>query len=631
MSVQTVLARRRFHGFKLITLKRLSRHTWIRTWVVLLFTTAFSAELSIQTQGFVFGYSNNVYHIPVIEHWLSSPVFTADPFIATLKYYVSGLWVVLGYLQHRASTESVFLLFHFLTRWATLLVLCAIARHCGIQRLLGVCALGFWFGVIPLLRGLTPLGKGDLLLVFFSHTEVTIPLVLWAFLLAARRRLFWAFALTGVIFDINAFIAVWTASALTVVVLWLAGPQGDRRRFLIGSSLGIAVAAALAIPVAYWMFLALTRQPPYLAFDYVGYLREYFPDHFLIEVARPSDVILLTAIGVSAGFAVRELDDSKVWRGAFLGFGLVFSAGVLLPAVSHSAVLLNLHLLRVDGLLRLHAVVLLAILAARKLTGGEAERLGGVGALLMLSLPNPAGIAFAAVLLVTAGSASSVPERALWIAVCIGVIAAGMTDFKRESLVEGILTISYVIVQSALRCGPLPGSLVLASLVALASAIYTAHFVARLHAEDVSLRNAVKEAGTWAKHNTDASAEFLVPIELKQRNGPPSLNVSLETDDFGLWAKRRLWVSAKEGAAVMWSPSYYWTWRTRVHEVEQLGDLADRVGYACNHGIDFVVVRTAGLSTSSENIVYQNSRLAIVRVPADCQHRAGLPSSGSWH
>jgi hypothetical protein len=275
--------------------------------------------------------------------------------------------------------------------------------------------------------------------------------------------------------------------------------------------------------------------------------------------------------------------------------------------------------------------VLLAILAARKLTRGEAERLGGVGALLMLSLPNPAGIAFAAVLLVTAGRASSVPERALWIVVSIGVIAAGMTDFKRESLAEGILTIIYVVARSALRCGPLPGSLVLASLVALTSAIYTAHFAARVHAEDVSLRDAVKEGGAWARHNTDAGAEFLVPVEVKHRNGPPSLNVGLETDDFGLWAKRRLWVSAKQGAAVMWSPSYYWTWRTRVHEVEQLGALADRVGYACSHGIDFVVVRKAGLPTFSGNIVYQNSRLAIVRVPSNCQHRAGLPSSDSWH
>jgi hypothetical protein len=566
-----------------------------------------------------------------MEHWLESPVLAADPFIATLKYYVSGLWVVLGYLKIPANTESVFLVFHFLTRWATLLVLCAIARHCGIQGLAGVCALAFWFGVIPLLRGLTPLGKGDLLLVFFTHTEVATPLVLWAALLAARRRFLWAFGLTGLIFDINAFVAVWTASALTVAVIWLARSQGDRQSLLIGSSLGIALATALAIPVAYWMLLALTRQPTYLAFDYVTYLREYFPDHFLIEVARPSDLIMLMAIGVSASLAVRELNDSEVWRAAFLGFGLVFSAGVLLPAVSHSAALLNLHLLRVDGLLRLDAVVLLAILAARKLTGGDAERLGGVGALLMLSLPNPAGIAFAAVLLVTAGRLPSVPERVAWIIVCIGVIAAGMTDFKRESVAEGILTISYVVAQSALRCSPLPGGLALASLVALTSAIYTAHFVARVHAEDVSLRNAVKEGGTWAKHNTGSSAEFLVPVELKQKNGRPSLNVSLETDDFGLWAKRRLWVSAKEGAAVMWSPSYYWTWRTRVHEVEHLGDLADRLGYACSHGIDFVVIRKAGLSTSSENMVYQNSHLAIVRVPADCQHQAAPPSSGAWH
>jgi hypothetical protein len=274
-------------------------------------------------------------------------------------------------------------------------------------------------------------------------------------------------------------------------------------------------------------------------------------------------------------------------------------------------------------------VVLLAILAGRKLTGGEGERLAGAGALIMLSLPNPGGIAFAAVLLIAAGRDLSMPERALWIAVCVGVIAVGVTDFKKESISEGILTISYVIAQSTFRRGLLPGTPVLASLVGLASAVYTAHFVARLHAEDVSVRDAVREAGTWAKQNTEASAEFLVPVELQQKNAYPLLKFSLETDEFGIWAKRRLWVSAKEGAAVMWSPSYYWTWRTRVHEVQQLGDLADRVEYACKHGIDFVVVRKAGLSTSSENIAYQNPRLAIVRVPVGCQHQAGLKPSGS--
>jgi hypothetical protein len=619
-----------FNGFWRRTLARPKQQFRFSTPVVLILTTSLAAALSIETQGFIFGYSNNVYQIPMVEHWTRSPVFSADPFIASLKYYVSGLWRLLGYLYLPGSTESMFLVLHFLTRWLTLLVLCAIARHFGIKRVLGVCALGLWFGVIPLLRGLTPLGKGDLFQVFFSHTEVTTPMVLLAVLLAARGRFLWAFGLTGVIFDVNAFVAVWTASALTVAVLWRVRFKASRKRLLIGSILGVALAGALALPVGYWMLQALTTQDLYPAFDYVEYLREYFPDHFLIESARPSDAMMLLAIVVSAGSAIRELDETKVWRAAFLGFGLVFSAGVLLPAVSHSATLLNLHLLRVDGLIRLNAVVLLAILAARKLTGGKAERLAGVGALLMLSLPNPAGIVFAAVLLVAAGRDSNMRERVQWVVICVGVIAAGMTDFKKESIGEGVVTISYLVAQSALRRGPLPGAPVLASLVGLTSAIYTAHFVARLHAEDVSARDAVKEGAAWAKHNTKASAEFLVPVELKQKNAP-LLNFSLETDEFGIWAKRRLWVSAKEGAAVMWSPSYYWTWRTRVHEVEQLGGLADRVDYACSHRIDFVVLRKVGLAASSENIAYQNSQLAIVRVPEQCQRRAGLASSRPGH
>lgn len=58
---------------------------------------------------------------------------------------------------------------------------------------------------------------------------------------------------------------------------------------------------------------------------------------------------------------------------------------------------------------------------------------------------------------------------------------------------------------------------------------------------------------------------------------------------FEFASHRRVWIDVRRGAAVMWTPSYYATWQTRVSEVLALTTLADKGVYAREHGIDYVV------------------------------------------
>jgi len=56
---------------------------------------------------------------------------------------------------------------------------------------------------------------------------------------------------------------------------------------------------------------------------------------------------------------------------------------------------------------------------------------------------------------------------------------------------------------------------------------------------------AYREVHTWVRQATPANAMILVPLDL---------------DGFQLDAQRRIWVNWKQGAAVMWAPSFYTQW-----------------------------------------------------------------------
>src|SRR5258708_33098413 len=71
----------------------------------------------------------------------------------------------------------------------------------------------------------------------------------------------------------------------------------------------------------------------------------------------------------------------------------------------------------------------------------------------------------------------------------------------------------------------------------------------------------------------------------------PSDLALLRTSIFEFVSHRRVWVDYKRGAAVMWMPSYYRVWRTRLAEVEALNSLDQRVAYADRNGIDYVIDR----------------------------------------
>ena len=580
-----------------------------------------AALLSIAFQGFCFNVSNNLFQTPIVEHWASDPALAHDPLIGSLKYYVSGVWALLTWLPFGGHTEALFFWLHFLARWATLAVMCAVAASLGVKQRWAQILLVLWLGLTGALRGSTSLGNGDLFIDFFSHTELTTPLMLLSLLLISFRRFFWGFALLGLLFDINAFTAVWTACAAVIAVVdMIMTEQHSKQTSLRSAGLGIVAAAILALPVAYWVLIALTSQPAYRRFDYVEFLKAYYPNHFLIEAATPADLLIFFAAIISTCMAFKLLGKGgRPWFGAFCGFILVFAFGVCLPFVSHSPTLLNLHLLRVDGIVRIIAVLILSIIAVRRLVGlNGSGRLAAGLALCFLSLPGPAAVVFAGVMLFAGATLGrSLKTNLLLLGLTAVAMIGGVLQHKMQAVAEAAVVVGFMAMQSSLERLRSPRRSVLVALVAFVVVPYAIFrgFIRPLNSDSPRpVTDSVKEAARWARANTDPQSVFLVPLRMEP--------------DFELWAKRTIWVDWKEGAAVMWAPSFYWTWWPRMQAVAALRDLPSKLDYACRNGIQYVVTeRTGDKAPNFAPIVEQNSEFMILKLPSSCPSDA--PQRGS--
>ncbi len=120
-----------------------------------------------------------------------------------------------------------------------------------------------------------------------------------------------------------------------------------------------------AFPVALWIFISLSDKPT--EFDYPEFLRYYYGKHFFLSASDPMQIATFLLIVLAGGAALKVLHLDVRASAVFVGLPVVFAVGVMIGAVSHSSLMLNLHLIRVDGLILLMTAALVASVAVRKL------------------------------------------------------------------------------------------------------------------------------------------------------------------------------------------------------------------------------------------------------------------------
>src|SRR5258708_12632949 len=79
---------------------------------------AFGGALSLGYKGFLFGIENNVFHLPIVGGLYDEPQYRDDVFVQSLRYFSSGIWLLLGgFEKHFGHTQALFLVLAYLSRW----------------------------------------------------------------------------------------------------------------------------------------------------------------------------------------------------------------------------------------------------------------------------------------------------------------------------------------------------------------------------------------------------------------------------------------------------------------------------------------------------------------------------------
>ena len=533
------------------------------------------ALLSWRLQGFAFGTDNNVFHIPIVLRWFDLPQFSGDPFVQSLRDYATPVYAFLGLFANEANIETVFFAAFLATRALTIYAMLLIVRACGLRGV-WLAAAGAGLVLASAVYGETVIGRDELFVSIFTHTALAQAVALIGVASLMRGRLTGAAIAAGLAFDLNVMVGVWALVPvmLTALIRLIAQPRTRIRETLLAA----AAFALISLPVAVWIVATQNFAPP--DFDYRKFLIGYYPNHFFIGWARWPDRIMF-ALQLLSGMTAAALLPRNGGKAALVlaGFALVFVAGIAVGQLSHSRFLLNLHLLRVDGMATWLAVALVLAAAFAALSKArDITAFAGIAAVSGL-IANDWRMVFAALLLLGAGrlaawrAGRSLPQMPLGKA-ALNVVAA--VAFAGTAFIWGAYSQAPVVPSG--RDVPSDQQL----LGARPAAPYWL------------------EVTRWARSATRAGAMFLVPPKL----------------DFVAAAQRRSWVGWKEGAAVMWAPGFYPVWRTRSDGVAALHSVQATLRYACQHRIDYVVLdKRPGKSLSgatTAHAVFDNRWFAIV-------------------
>ncbi|TYL88201.1 hypothetical protein [Bradyrhizobium cytisi] len=536
---------------------------------------AFAAVVSLLRTGFAFGIWNNLFHLPIVGGLGNEPQFHDDAFIQSLRYFASGVWILLNDTQKDVGqTEVLFFVLNYLSRLLSFVGFLCCASLLGVVTRRDKIVFSLILCAIAFLDGYARAGMGGLFVNYFTHSEIANGTVLLAIYFAARGWFTSAAIACGVTFFVNAFVAVWLAPLLVLVAVtsMLRGETTLRTvwwRTLAG--------LVISLPIAYPVLHAVLGNPEFgkpPGFDYPAYLREYYAGHSLITAVDLDSILVMVAV-IAAGAAAFAWFGARAraLRAAYLGAVLVYAVGIVIPFVSGANLVLNLQLLRSGTQIYLLAGLAMAALATNWLSRDRA--IAFLPGCLMVLCLGINGIAIALVVPLVVGV----------------ILATGVTDDAPAS---------------HRRFGY--ATLALAGLVLWPLAVWQNVAVNRLFNDAV---DEWQDVGNWARAATRTDAIFLpLPRRAETTTAHPGDLALARVTIFEFVAHRRIWVDQKRGAAAMWTPSYYPIWHERMTETEALESHAARLAYAAGHGIDYVVDRCETLS-SQRDVVFRTGRLCI--------------------
>lgn len=581
------------------------------------------AFVSITITGFLFGVSNNLFHIAYVLRLSESQEFAGDAFYASLRNFASIIWPILRIVSNESNVESVFYISNFISRTAAFAGLLFLIKSNGLTTTAGLVVCMAALAITPWLQGISILGAHGMFIKYFTHSEVTWPFVFLSLTLYSLKRLPLASAMVGLTFSINAFVGIWLFIA-NIVALRIA-----KETISSATSLkSICAFLLFASPVLIWMVLTTGGAAESVNLNYIDYIRQYYPIHFLIESAELEHLGIFAAVFVSGVLASQYLPQQKYWISVQAAFLLIFLLGIPLPYLVDNRFVFNLHLLRSTGIEQAIAIVL-SITAGTILALNAADyrsRLLGAAVLSSIALIDIGWgglivIPLALLIGIGVGHGAKVDNQSTirdlvnryagvltWACVLL-FVAAVIRRLLRHGV--GIVQISILLAVASIFLLALWKNLsgrVRASLLAAIFIIYMVVLTARSMQWHANGRQNEGEAvsgqdKSWTElvdwiRLSDIHGVFLVPVSADRSSG-----TNMRSSEFQLNARRKVWVDWKQGAAVMWSPSFYNEWSSRYREVSTLASPDEYIAYARAHSISNVIIESNGRECPSSSFL----------------------------
>lgn len=602
-----------------------------------------SASTSIYLQGFRFGAENNIFHIPYVLSLATTQEFSDDAFYGSLRNFTSIFWPALRLVSSESNIETNFLIAHFLSRAGAFIGLVFLARSLGLYAPPTILVILSCAALTPWLRGSSIVGDHGIFIDYLTHSETTWGLIFAAFAFISRARFLPASAFIGLVFSINAFIGIWVALACIATVPFL-----HSRPTPVALLKCLTVFLLFSAPVLFWIFTSISDTGRSVSFSYINYIREYYPEHFLIESVSIEGAFTLTLIFFSGLIAAQLLPASRFLSLFQISILFIFLIGIPAPYIIDSRFIFNLHLLRSAGLIETLSVIFAILAGARLATdAASASRrlLGLVTVFSTISLDKNLESALLVLIALSFGYlAYFEPNTACkerWFILkyrieriapllCIVVLVflmAESSDYQIQGKIQLLLSLlaGLAVISSALSLGALRKSIPV--LVGVLVATYAAGTVTKTYLwrenapksqvpKTAMQENSWQELTTWIR-NSEIHGVFLLPVSERR------------FDRFQLMARRKVWVDWAQGAAVMWDPAFHSQWMPRYRDVLSLNSPADFLDYATENGIEHIVLpsesatcppSTEAIKTTGHYVLCRVQPLAGKNMPLDEVH-----------
>ena len=344
---------------------------WVRQSGILLFFALVSAA-SIAFQGFEFPFNNNVFHVPLVLDYTAAEEGPHDLFHLTLQNFVSPFWQLLSPISTEDTIYDVFLAVHFSARVAVLVFMYLAVRQIvnsgdRLKIVLGIASIP----MCAVALDDSPFGVQEIFKNYLTQSEIVLVFVLGSWLSALKRKWILAAAIIGLGFNVNAFIALWSALGLGVAKLW-TGRSSSIKDISRETALMIGASAACAAPALVWIWATIADgTATTVSYDFRELLLDYFPYHWFVHL-QPHNAIKLALLCCVLAVGLHRLTvemspiHTHILAASAAALLVILLFGLLLPYFTANRFLLLLIPLRMDGFIVL--LVLLVVIARFGLT-----------------------------------------------------------------------------------------------------------------------------------------------------------------------------------------------------------------------------------------------------------------------